>query len=101
MGNYLMSSCKNDQSNRLGRQNAPTVSLKLGKASLNGFPVYNNKAPGSEAPILELWEMWKIPSLLLLPGQIRQRMVVLLGAQSLGQIYTHNNNRRIWSFIML
>ena len=62
------------------------VPLQRGKTVLKDYPGYNTKPTDSEAPILELWEMWSALSLPLLPGPLWPRVVVCDSIPSLGQV---------------
>ena len=51
--------------------NTPTVSLQRGKTSTNECPGYDTKQSDGEASVmLELWEMWCTPLLILLTGSL-------------------------------
>ena len=52
----------------------------------NECPVYDNKPSDDEASVLELQEMWYIPSLALLPGPYWPQMVVPVRVSFTGQI---------------
>ena len=49
----------------------PTVPLQRGNTlPRNDFPGYSTKQSNGDAPALEIWGMWSIPSLPLLPGPL-------------------------------
>ena len=48
------------------------------------YPGYDIKPSDGKAPVLELCKMWSIPSLSLLPGPLRPRVVVYVRILSMG-----------------
>ena len=77
------------------------------------YPEYDIKPSDDEASALQLWEIWRTSSLLLLPGPLWPWMVALDGVLSMGQIelFNHLNclqindmlkwivrNRTVWQF---
>ena len=56
----------------------------------NEYPGYDIKLSAGEALVLELWEIWSIPSLSLLPGSLWLEMMVPVRASFMGQIELHN-----------
>ena len=72
---------------RLGLENTLTASLQRGKTLPNECPRYNSKQSDGEVPImLEIWEMWSTPSLLLLPGPLWPGVVATDRVLSMDQI---------------
>ena len=70
----------------LQRGKTPTHKMCLG---------YDTKPSDGQDPILKLWGMWSTPSLLLLPGPLRFRVVVPVRVPSMDQIELFNHLLRI------
>ena len=56
----------------------------------NESPGYDTKQSDGEAPVLEFWKMWSIPSLLLLPDPLWLRVVVP------DRVIGQGSNRTVW-----
>ena len=69
-----------------------TASLQRGKTPFlaNECFGYDTKLSDVETPVLDLWEMWSILSLLLLPGPLWPIVVVPVGVPSMDQIELFN-----------
>ena len=50
-----------------------------------------NTVPNSEAPILEIWRVWRMLSLLLLPAPLRPRVLVSERVLSMRQLDQFKN----------
>ena len=78
----------NYQYTRLGLWNTPTAFLQRGKTPPK-CPEYEIKQSDGEAPVMELCEMWSIPSLSLVSGLLR------LGVVEPGRVLSIGSNRTI------
>ena len=61
------------------------------KLTLNKCLGYGSKPFDIKVPVLEFWRMWSSPSLQLLPGSLRPRVVVRVRASSMDKIEILDN----------
>ena len=77
------------------------VSLQKGKTAptrRNVCPKYNTKPSDGEAAVLELWEMWRTPSLALLPGPLWTWVLVPVTVPDMSQIELFNHQQYLKLF---